>query len=98
MQTRADDLADASSGTDIMGIPWKLALLSVLVRRVCGLPYTTPMGPGITLAEYLDPSGPRRLIAVPVGTQRPSAFMKSAVSVRSSSHVSGIGLAWFHAR
>jgi hypothetical protein len=81
-----------------MGIPWKLALLSVLVRRVCGPPYTKPMGPDITLAEYLDPSDPRRLIAVLVGTQRPSAFMKSAVSVRSSSHVSAVGLARFHAR
>jgi hypothetical protein len=81
-----------------MGIPWKLALLSVLVRRVCGLPYTKLMGPGITLAEYLDQSDPRRLIAVPVGTQRPPAFMKAAVSVRSSSHVSGVGLSLFHAR
>jgi hypothetical protein len=93
-----DDLADASSGMDIMGVPYKLALLSVLVRRVCGLPYTKPMDPGIALAGYLDPSDSRRLIAVPVGTQRPSAFMKAAVSVRSSSHVSGVGLARFQAR
>jgi hypothetical protein len=81
-----------------MGIPWKLALLSVLVRRLCGLPYTKPMGPGIILAEYLDQSDPRRLIAVPVGTPRPSAFMKAAVRVRSTSHVSGVGLALFHPR
>jgi hypothetical protein len=55
-----------------MGIPWKLALLSVLVRRVCGLPYTMPLEPGITLAGYLDQSEPQSLIAVPVSTHQPS--------------------------